>query len=171
MADAPIGRIQRDQRGLLNWLGIVGETRRPSHIEDDIKGTVDMAPWLGSTLFQNRRLTGNVQAPGSGVNLSVPAGEAWYMIGGQFGVVTAGVGEIVACSFIISMPPDSVAIRIAGFEARTAVSAIAQLIQGVTFPQAFILLPGSSIQLFVDDSNLAVPRTGSIAAVCYPFAV
>lgn len=167
----PIGRIQRDARGLLNFLEIIGQTERPSALDEVVRGTMDMVPFWGSVLFQSRRLTGNVQNPGDTVSLSVPQGEAWYMVGGQYGVLAGAANEAVACSFLVVMPPDSVPIRLASFARKTSMAATAQLLQGHDFAQPFILAPGSAVQMTVDDSNLGAARTGAVAAICYPFAV
>lgn len=167
----PIGRIQRDARGLLNFLQVIGQTERPNAIDETVRGTLDMVPFWGSLLFQSRRLTGAVQNPGDTISLAVPTGEAWYMVGAQYGVLAGAANEAVACSCLIVMPPDSVPIRIASFARKTSMAATAQLLQGHDFAQPYILSPGSSIQMTVDDSNLGVARTGAVAAICYPFAV
>jgi len=167
----PIGRIQRDARGLLNFLQIVGQTERPNALDETVRGVMDMIPFWGSLLFQSRRLTGAVQNPGDTVSLAVPQGEAWYMIGGQYGVLAGAANEAVACSYLVVMAPDSVPIRLASFARKTSMAATAQLLQGHDFAQPFILSPGSSVQMTVDDSNLGVARTGAVAAICYPFAV
>lgn len=171
-----IGPIQRDARGILRFLDIVGQTERPRLLEDAVRGVVDMIPFYGANQLETRRLTGNVQNPGDTVALAVPANEAWYMVAGQFGVAGALVGESVACSYRITVPAAvgtaPVPIRVASFALRTAAAAAAvELLDGVLFPQPFIMLPGWQIDVNVDDSTLAAARTGAIAAICYPFTV
>ena len=164
-----VGKIQRHPRGLLQLLGMVGSGVPPTAMADEVAANVEMLPFWGSELLAGRSADGTVTNRGDSVQLPVPVGKAWMLLGGQYTVVAGAVGEQALLTFAINLK-NANTIRIDKMAAiQTAVAADARLGGAFALEHPILLTAGNGVQVFADDLNVAVARVANIACVVYEF--
>lgn len=91
-------RIQRVPQGLLKLLDLVGGGPAPADLSETVLGVIDLTPRYLSRFLQvvSSPSTGGLNALGSQVVLTVPAGECWDVIGANFTVSAAAAAVVPA---------------------------------------------------------------------------
>lgn len=167
-----VGKIQRTPQGLLQYLGMVGTGVPPTLMADEVRAVFDLAPFYIAGRLEGVGATNAAAAAVADfARATVPAGEMWLLISGQYGLTATTSGDQAALSFILNTV-DINRIRCDSFPLRTAVAATARLSQGFRFEKPIVLRAGEAIDVTVDDINLAAGvRTISVNAVIVRFAV
>jgi len=163
----PIGRIQREARGILPFLDIVGQTARPIALEDNVRGVIDLTDFYGANIFTREVASGTGQIVTNNVQLIVPQGEFWRVWAGHASLDTA-VGETSQVSLNI-IPLDGLFGRVCVSEHMTAVAALARNVAACTFGTPIVLPPGGGAVARIEDSNLAIARTLEVALLVQVF--
>lgn len=167
----PIGRVQREARGLLPFLDIVGTQERPAWLDEVVQGDIDMLPFYGANLLVGRSQDGNISAVGGAVTLSVPQGEAWLVLGVQYTLVVGAAGEqfLGVCTATVR---NGQQIRIDKMSTiQTAVAANARLGGAFTIEHPFLLTAGMALNVIAEDLNVAAGRAANIGAMVYAFTI
>lgn len=167
----PIGRIQRDAHAILQYLSIIGQTERPTAIEDYVRGTVDMLPFYGVGLINGVSTTATVQNPGDTVDVDVPTGENWLLVGAQCSVVTGAANETARLAIVVRARNNQ-RIRVhTGPELFPGPATVAGSIisLAMTFPQPVLLTAGMGLRMSLEMSGLIAARTANVAGLVYQF--
>ena len=165
-----VGKIQRTPTGLLQYLGMVGTGIPPTLMADEVRASFDITPFYNAGVIAGQSVAGNVQVPGNTQIATVPAGQAWLVLGGQLSVQAGAIGETVRTSALIGLK-DGNNVRVATSQTMTSLAATARLSHGFMLPNPILLTPGESIGFVLEDSNLGVARTGGIVALTAVLAV
>jgi len=174
-----VGIVQRFPRGLLQFLGMVGTGDQPRLLADEVRASLDMLHFYGSTTIQRVGATAlaGVTAAGDQLVLTVPAGEHWMMLGATVAVGPAAAADVLRTSFRVQVPPAAGSpstvgqVQLGQSGELTAVAAGAILSFGFPLPQPFMLAAGSAIVANVDDENIAAPLDWSVFGLVYRFPV
>lgn len=149
--------IQRVPRGVLELLGLRGSGDLPHDMAQEVRATLDIAPFYGMDLL--RTVSNLNAAPGTGWNtsatvLTVPAGEIWVMQNLTTSIST-GVGGACVGSFGYRRLQDNAGpIRMIGLpQINLAASQLYQ--QGLTFNWGQVVLTaGDSVGVTVGSITL-----------------
>lgn len=155
----PIGRIQTPARGILSFLGIVGDRgRTPDAMGDEILGTLDMADWYGQEFLSTEENTSvATHVSGNSTTVTVPAGERWRVLAGQCSIGLA-TGESAACNIQFRTQSGG-GVRIANGPLTAFLAAGDVAAVGAIFPVPFIAPPGFRLVGGLNQASFAAPAT------------
>jgi len=167
----PIGRIQREARGLLNFLDIVGQTARPAAIGDIVEGSIDLMPFYGGGLLAGRSQGGNLQNQGDTLSLVVPDGEAWLILAGQYAMNAMVAGELVRLSFAVGLKDGNI-IRLSSMPGPVLAAINGDVVgSSFTMEHPILLTAGNSIITIAEQVNVAAARNSNVGAAVYVFDI
>lgn len=169
----PIGRIQREARGLLPFLDIVGQQERPVAISEIVSGQVDLLPFYGTGVLRGVGNTANVQNVNDRVTFTVPQGQAHMLLALQGEVTTGAVGEDALVSVGIGTA-NLAFVRLASSNGRALSAGFpvgSRLFVSATLGQPVLLTAGQTIELDVNATTLAAPRAASVFGLVYEFTI
>lgn len=158
------GRIQTPPFGFLSALGLKSSGSQPPAVATDLVPSYETGGYYDASKLETASNGAAMAGAGSSVDLEVPAGEAWKLIGAQYGVIPSAGSPSVG-SFALLIIWNNASIRIATETPNKVIaSALSeQQFGAVLFPRDVVLLPGARLRARYENGNSI---TGTINVGC-----
>lgn len=158
--------IQRYPAGLQELLRVIGPM--PTEAADAVVPAIETLKFYLSRLGLSSDSNSNAatNAPGNLAQVTVPAGEVWWLVAAQAALQATTVGDRARIS--IGIQADGFQTRVHQGADQTAVNAAARLVAALNQGEPIVLVSGNVVFAAIDDIALAAGnRTLTLSVLFY----